>query len=109
MSEQHVWEHVTGSAGIRSIRCERCGWHRFGVTEPPDTRPCPGAQRVNVRLAADFCLQVADIWPDGDWPDDITTEAVAEIMRAHRLDLATEWELAPDYFVAVGTGPEVQV
>lgn len=107
---QHVWEQVSGPTGYRSTRCKTCGWFLLGTTEPDeDVRSCPGSITVNVRLDGDYALRVTDVWPDGDWPEDITAEAVAEVMRACRSDLPLDWNLWPAYLVAVDHGPEVTV
>lgn len=103
----HAWEPFQSGFGSS---CAVCGVSKFNNrTSDVEDRPCPGSISVNVRIDGDYSMRVGDIWPDGDYPDEITAEAVAEVMRRYRSDLADDWCLTPDYLVSVGAGSEVTV
>lgn len=55
------------------------------------------AERIEIIIEAHIEMDVDQVWPDGDQPDEITSEAVAEVMRMSRTveRLISEWDLSP--------------
>lgn len=41
----------------------------------------PKTTKVHISIETHVCLDVSEIWPDGDAPDEITEESVAAEMR----------------------------
>ena len=106
----HTWIEVQGVTGFKSLRCEACDVFAYGGKTEAINPKCHGSTMVNVRLDADYGLKVGQVWPDGDYPDEITAEAVADVMKQQgRWELHHDWDLTPDYFVSFGMGAEVKV
>lgn len=105
--QPHDW--TTCALGNVALRCRQCGLYR--ARSDLDSAPgCPGAKTINVHLESDYVMQVADVWPDGDWPAVINAEAVASVMKqTGRARLTSEWDLAPLFHVSVDSSAEVQV
>lgn len=107
---EHDWQQIEGASGYKSLKCASCGIYSSGSWDPPsDAKPCPGGVRIFVRVDADYTLTVGEVWPDGDYPAEITAQAVAAVMRENKRDLSLDWGLTPEYLVSVGRGPEVMV
>lgn len=109
MSE-HNWVPTEGATGIRGKHCQTCEVWTLESREA-NVRPCPGNARINVHIEADHALAVGEVWPDGDWPDEITAEAVRDVMEksTSKHHLSTDWSLGFGVFASVGLGPEVEV
>lgn len=63
-----------------------------------DREPWFAARRFHVSVTGDFFLSIADVWPDGDAPDEPTAEDVARRMRdyGNLRHTLREWNLEPD-------------
>ncbi len=87
---EHQWEPTIGAGppetAIHGLRCKACEHWVRGQTPPEDVRACPGAFTIHVSFDADYDFAVTDVWPDGDWPDDITEEAARETIEEHFQD-----------------------
>ena len=102
---EHDW--VPTNARIPGFRCSECGVLATGRTEPPtEPHKCFGPTTIFVRFDGEHDLRVGEVWPDGDYPEEITAEAVIEAMKGQ--DLQRDWNLDFDTFVSVGLGNEVR-
>ncbi len=100
---QHAWRPT--NARIPGQICANCGV--LVHSEPPRTdHPCPGDTTVFVRFDACHELKVGEVWPDGDYPAEITAAAVISAMKGQ--DLLRDWNLNVDTFVSVGIGQEIR-
>jgi hypothetical protein len=61
-----------------------------------------------VVVDGDFPLEIDQIWPDGDTPENPTPEDVAAVMRkcGGRLSVLLDWSLEPRVLVYRGHGAE---
>jgi hypothetical protein len=61
------------------------------------------AATIHVSVEADIFFQVADIWPDGDAPREITAETVKAAMEAsgRKFRVLDEWNMLDDLHVEV--------
>ncbi len=59
--------------------------------------------RITISVSGDFDLAVDEVWPDGDAPEVITAEAVAELMREQGVKsrVLSDWCLINDLQVSV--------
>ena len=101
---QHDWTSTNGR--IPGHRCQVCQVYAAGEMPPTESKPCPGNVTVFVRFDGEHSLAVGEVWPDGDYPDEITAEAVIKAMGRH--DLQRDWNLDFDTYVSVGLGEEVR-
>ena len=102
---EHSWVPTHGR--IAGYRCNECGVLALGRTEPPtEPQVCFGTTSIFVRFDGEHTLTVGEVWPDGDYPDEITAEAVIEAMRGQ--DLQRDWNLDVDTYVSIGLGSEVR-
>lgn len=100
---QHEWVELK-----YGFKCKACGVNTM-LTDR-EHKPCPGELNIYVRIDGDYNLQVGDVWPDGDYPDEITADAVLEVMQKEtRGNLTVDWGLTPDYHVSVAFGRELRV
>lgn len=62
-----------------------------------------GAPTVFIEFSGDVALAIEDIWPDGDAPEEITPEVVAELMRqaGSKMNVLREWALTSELVVRV--------
>ena len=80
---------------MRDVSCSPRAWPFGG--EPP----VPPKVLINLDFSAS--LSVDDLWPDGDWPDTITREAVLELIddTGGAAQAIREWNLGDNLEVRV--------
>jgi len=86
---------------LKSIRRYSRRVHRIG--EP---WPDPPNVKIRLRIEVDEELLVTDLWPDRDWPDEITEDAVRELIvrDGGAARVVDEWSLTPVVSVEVKRG-----
>lgn len=59
---------------------------------------------ITISFSGDVILHADEVWPDGDFPDEVTAEAVAEVItRDHDgpAQLLRDWGMSQDVEVTV--------
>lgn len=66
----------------------------------------PSEPRFTITLDGSWMLDVRDVWPDGDAPDNPTPFDVLEAMRetGALLTVIREWNLHPDMVISSSDG-----
>lgn len=61
--------------------------------------------RFHVSIEGAWSLEVDEIWPDGDAPDNPTVDDVRKVMPSHVNRLITDWNLVPEVTVTARRRP----
>lgn len=79
-----------------------------GQSSEPERRT-PPEMRVTMEVTYRDIFTVEELWPDGDWPDDITEDAVLELVEEYGTDaVIADWNLSEtDVLVSVSKPAKV--